>query len=297
MALWINQFFNGLGYVGPILLLAVGLSTPLAAVRVLNCSVGGVFAFTALSGILVATHVGTAGFVAVCFATPIVLALGSELLVLRPQRNRVLDPEMGSFAATLGLGFVITAVAALISHSDNLVLPPNMLRLDKVFIIGKIQITLMSLVVFGAAVLAALTWAAVLRFTSVGKLFRALAINPYLAAVSGIRTEWIALQAWALSGLFTATATFLILMSSRFANAESGSIYLLTPFAAVIAGGMGSLGGTVIASVFFGLAQSLAVAATPWPGIQDALIFGVLFAILVIRPRGIVTQAIASRDY
>ncbi len=295
MAAWVNQFINGLGFVGPILLMAVSLSTPLAAVKVLNVALGATFALTAIIGVLAARAMGVPGLVAVCGLLPAAVFVAAEFVVLRPQRRRVRDAEMASFAATLGLGFVLTALAALISGSNDMALPPAMLRLDTVVSLGRIQIPLISLLVFGSAAAVALAWAAVLHYTPIGKLFRALAANRYLAATVGVRTDWVSIQGWILSGLFAGIATFLLLIMGRAANADSGQIYLLTPFAAVIAGGLGSLRGAIIASFFLGLAQSFAIAMSPWPGMQDVVVFGLLFLVLLLRPGGIISDAVASR--
>lgn len=297
MVVWVNQLINGLGFVGPILLMAASLSMPLAAVRVLNVALGATFALTAIAGVLVSRTLGAAGLIAVCVVLPPALFTVMEVTVLRPQRVRVRDAEMGSFAATLGVGFVITAVAALISHSDDMTLPPQQLRIDTVIHLGSIQIPVVSIVVFAVAVAVALGWGLILRATALGKLFRALASNRYLASATGVRTDRIALQAWMLSGLFAGFATFLVMIAARSANAESGETYLLTPFAAVIAGGMGSMRGAVIASFFFGLAQSFAVATTPGPGLQSVVVFGLLFLILLVRPSGIIADAAGRREY
>jgi branched-chain amino acid transport system permease protein len=60
----------------------------------------------------------------------------------------------------------------------------------------------------------------------------------------------------------------------------------LTGFAVIILGGMGSLWGAMTAGLILGLAEALTVhhVGSSW---KDVVAFTVLFAILLLRPRGL----------
>jgi branched-chain amino acid transport system permease protein len=300
MAQWINQLLIGLALAGPVLLMAVALSTVISASGVLNVTVGAVFAATGIVGVAaVDAGGGLPLFVVVCLAMPVILYLALELIVLRPQRHRRSgdDGEIGAFAATLGASIVITAVAAQITHANISTLPPSFVRLDKVWTIGSIQLSLKTVVLFGVSVLLALGWGLVLKRTSLGKLCRAVATNAYLARTLGVRPDRVIARVWVISGLLTGVATILLVLSGRSVGAESGATYLLVPFAAVVAGGMGSILGASLASIFFGLAQAVVANLTSQPGIQDAVVFGLLFVLLLLRPEGIVRAHTGVRAY
>jgi branched-chain amino acid transport system permease protein len=287
MDTFLEQVVNGLGLTGPILLVAMSLLTALAATRVLNVAVGAAYALSAIIAIRAATNLGITGFLLAALLLPIALLMVMEVVALRWQRKRSDDVEIGGFAATLGFSIIITAVAALLTQSQPVELPSDFLRVQQHFRIGGVTIQLLPIIVLVVALVITIVWAWALRHTKSGKQYRALAADHELASTIGIRTGNVALKAWAISGLFVGIATILLLLQSRSSSATAGSDVLLTPFAAVIAGGMGNIRATVLVSFFFGIASSLLVLVTSSAAFQQVLVFAVLFLVLAIRPDGL----------
>jgi branched-chain amino acid transport system permease protein len=254
---------------------------------VLNVAVGAAYALSAIIAIRAATDLGITGFLLAALLLPIVLLMVMELVALRWQRKRSDDVEIGGFAATLGFSIIITAVAALLTQSQPVELPSDFLRVQQHFRIGGVTIQLLPIIVLVVALVITIVWAWALRHTKSGKQYRALAADHELASTIGIRTGNVALKAWAISGLFVGIATILLLLQSRSSSATAGSDVLLTPFAAVIAGGMGNIRATVLVSFFFGIASSLLVLVTSSAAFQQVLVFAVLFLVLAIRPDGL----------
>jgi branched-chain amino acid transport system permease protein len=297
MGTFIEQVVNGLGLTGPILLVAMSLLTALAATRVLNVAVGAAYALSAILAIRAAATWGIAGFLLTALVLPIILLVVMELAALRWQRLRSDDVEIGGFAATLGVSIVLTAVAALLTQSQPVELPSEFLRVQQHVTIGGVTIQLLPIVVLVVAVVITVVWAWVLRHTRSGKQYRALASDHELATTIGIRTGNVAVKAWAISGLFVGIATVLLLLQTRSSSADAGSDVLLTPFAAVIAGGMGNIRATVWVSFFFGIAESLLVLVTSSAAFQQVLVFAVLFGVLAIRPDGLGGRRRGTRAY
>jgi branched-chain amino acid transport system permease protein len=288
---FIEQVINGLGLTGPILLVAMSLLTALAATRVLNVAVGAVYALSAILAIRGAADAGLTGFLLIALLVPILLCVAMELVVLRWQRRRAADIEIGGFAATLGVSIVITAIASILTNSQPVELPAQFLRVQQHWTVGGVTVQLLPLVILAIALVVTFVWSSALRHTRSGKQYRAIASDHELARSIGVKTSSVALRAWAISGLFVGVATVLLLLQSRSSSAYAGSSVLLTPFAAVIAGGMGNIKATVGVSFFFGLATSLLVEVTSSPAFQQVLIFAVLFLVLVVRPEGLGARA------
>jgi branched-subunit amino acid ABC-type transport system permease component len=297
MTLILEQVANGLGLTGPILLVAVALSTSVAAVRVLNVAVGSIYVIAGMLAIAAAGHAGLVGFLAVGIGLPIVTTAALELGVFRWQRRRATEVELGSFAATLGAATVIAALASYYSSGEDIALPADFLRLQRVVEVAGVSVDLLALGIFGVAVAATGAWSFFLYHLRVGKLYRAHASDRFLARSIGARVDRIALQSAGVTGLLLGLATCLFLVRVRAVGPESATAFLLTPFAAVVAGGMGSLAGTVVASLFFGLAQSLVSTYSSTPGVQDIVVFGILFVALIVRPSGLVPVRSAERHF
>jgi branched-chain amino acid transport system permease protein len=129
--------------------------------------------------------------------------------------------------------------------------------------------------------------------STLGRAMRATAHNPQLARVSGIDPERILRATWVLGAVLAAVAGVFAGLTVQL-RPTLGLDLLLPLFAAVILGGIGSVWGAVIGGLVVGLAESAAVSliGAEW---RAAAAFGVLIAILLVRPSGLFGDASPTR--
>jgi branched-chain amino acid transport system permease protein/neutral amino acid transport system permease protein len=147
-----------------------------------------------------------------------------------------------------------------------------MLKPDQMFI-GATALVVMALVYL------------LLYRTKLGKAMRATADNMELARVSGIDTEWVVSWTWAIGGGLAGLAGVLLAIQSHLMP-EMGFLLLLPLFAAAILGGVGSPQGALVGAIIVGVSQEVSTQWIP-PGYKPAIAFLLLFAILLVRPRGL----------
>lgn len=295
---WVEQVLNGLGLVGPVVLIAISLSLLLSSLATFNVAVGSTYVLAALAGIYGAKHAGVAGMIIFAVLTAVVMGVVMELLILAPQRRRAGgDAELSSFAGTLGVTLIVTALVVDGTGAQAVTLPPGFFRADHVFKIGSLRLQALALSIFVISVVLTVALTYFLRRSRTGKVYRAVAADSTLASSIGVGLRRVSIQSWVLAGLLLGGATVLILIGSRSVSADSGDAYLLLPFASVIAGGMGDLRGTFFAALFFGMSTSLLSAAISQPGYVDAIVFSALFVLLIVRPAGIIPLAESERGY
>lgn len=117
-----------------------------------------------------------------------------------------------------------------------------------------------------------------------GKLIVAVARDPWMANVSGLRVQRLKLISVAISFALAGLAGGL-LVANQSLSLDLGQSYLLLAFSAVIVGGLGSIRGAFIAALIFGLAESLNSVVFPtMPGIGSYVL---LIILVLIRPQGI----------
>lgn len=138
-------------------------------------------------------------------------------------------------------------------------------------------------VVVAAALFASLI--AYLRYTKGGRQIRAVQTNPALARVVGVSTPRVYLLTFALGSLISLPAAFFIGLNSGLAT-TIGFDAMLLGFVVAFAGGIGSLFGTLVASMGVGIIQSLSLLAidSSW---QSAFTFGLLLLVVILRPQGL----------
>jgi len=121
--------------------------------------------------------------------------------------------------------------------------------------------------------------------TRLGKAMRATADNMELARVAGIDTEQVVRWTWAIGGALAGLAGVLLGIQSHLMP-EMGFLLLLPLFAATILGGIGSPQGALLGAMIVTISQEV---STEWisPSYKPAVAFMLLFAILLVRPRGL----------
>ncbi|AKJ67143.1 hypothetical protein PATSB16_07620 [Pandoraea thiooxydans] len=118
-----------------------------------------------------------------------------------------------------------------------------------------------------------------------GRMMRALADDPDLARVSGIRTESAMLTMWAVTGAVCGIAGTMVGMRTV-VSPDVGWDTLLPAFAAAVVGGLGNPLGAVVGAVLLGVLQEL---STPVVGFvyKIALAYVFMLLVLLVRPQGL----------
>jgi hypothetical protein len=124
-----------------------------------------------------------------------------------------------------------------------------------------------------------------LKVSTLGRAMRATSMNPQLARVAGIDPERVLRATWVIGGVLAAVAGVFAGLTVQL-RPTLGLDLLLPLFAAVILGGIGSVGGAVLGGLIVGLAESASVHIVG-AEYRAAAAFAVLIAILLVKPNGL----------
>jgi branched-chain amino acid transport system permease protein len=261
-------------------LAALAVTLVFGIARFPNAAAGDTMTAGAYAGFLAHKATGSlalAGGAAVA-ASGAVSLLG-YLLVFGPLARR---PVASLLVAAIGVAFLIRAVLGLaFGHQQQVFQVPLAWPIE---VMG-LRIPPMDLTLAAVAACALAAAFGVLHLTSIGRQMRAVADDPDLARVSGIRPLRVMVALWLLAGAAAGIAG-LMLGVKTVVSPEMGWEGLLTAFAAAILGGIGSPAGAVLAGLLLGIAQEV---STPYVGFtyKIALAFVVMLAVLLVRPRGL----------
>jgi neutral amino acid transport system permease protein len=271
---------NGLSQGLVVGLAALGITLVFGIARFANASAGDSLSFGAYMALIGQRMTGSLLLGAV-FAI-VVSALASVLcykLVFKQLAGR---SSVALLVGSIGLAFLLRGALGVVFGHQQQVFD---VQLTRPYRLGELAVSALDLQMAGVAALCLGVAFGTLYFTSIGRQMRALADNPDLARVSGIRPERVMIALWSLVGGITAVAG-LILGIKTVVSPESGWEMLLPAFAAAILGGIGSPLGAVLAGLLLGAAQEL---STPFVGFtyKIALSFVVILFVLLFRPRGL----------
>ncbi len=273
------QLLHGVVFGAALGLLALGLTVIFGLLGVMNFAHGELYMLGAYAGITV-IGVTQSFWVALVAAPVIVGVIGAvtEVATLRPLYRR--EPLYG-LILTFGLALVFREGIRQIFGGDmRRILPPLP---GSVPLLGmQYPIYRLFLLVTSLALLLAI-WVFFTR-TRAGILVRAAVQDAEMLDGLGVNVPWVFTLTFAGSAALAALAG--VLLAPVFTvYPQMGVEMILLAFIVVILGGMGSMGGSVLAALVIGVTQSL---FSLWMNPQRVAIaiFAIMIVVLVVRPRG-----------
>jgi branched-chain amino acid transport system permease protein len=289
-----QQLVNAISLGGVYALFALGFTLVFGVLNVVNLAHGAIFmlgSYAALQAVLLLKLPLSA---ALLFAM-LVTAIGGWLLdrlIFAPLRARQ-APHLAPMIATIGLAIALNSTIQGLFGAENLRFPAETLPVDALSI-GAIQITKLEIqiVLLAFILMAVLLWG--LKQTRAGWALRGLAESPKAAALLGVNVERYFRATAVLASLLGGVAGVLIALYSNAVFPSMGQPMLHKGIAVVILGGMGDVRGALLGGFFLGIAEVFSVAYIG-STMRDAVAFGLLFAILLLRPQGLFGQAAQRR--
>ena len=277
----LNLLINGLIEGLIIALPALALTLVMGINRFPNASAGDTMTF----GAYAALGLQQVGITFFSFAVAGALVAGAVLswLTYRLVFEKLSrSPMVASLIASIGIGFMIRSTIGLVAGHD---LHTFSLPLVRAWNFNGVRILPTDLVIAGVATALLLIVFCWLKLSPSGRQLRAVADNPDLAKLSGIRSRRLMGVLWLLSGALCAAGGILIGMKAV-VMPELGWELLLPAFAAMILGGIGQPVGAVVGAILMGVAQELSIPLVG-PSYKIAVAFVVLLLVLLIRPGGL----------
>jgi len=271
-------------------LVAVGLLLVFSVGHVINLAHGEVITIGMYAGLIAIAAFGMP-YVVVLIAVPLLgflVGLAMERIGYRPFHRASAgggghEGLLMIFISTLALSLGLQGALTLIFPTEGSGFP-SVLSITA-YKFGPVRVTQPDLLLVGVGILSAASVAFFLRFTQVGRSFRAIAQNPAAASLMGINAGRVSSLGWGLSGMLAALAGVL-LGPGTVISPYTGGGYLFIAFAAAVLGGFGSIEGALVGGLLLGLAQTFfsAFVSTGW---SSLVAFGVLIIVLLVRPQGL----------
>ena len=281
-----QQLVNALSLGCVYALFALGFTLIFGVLGVINLSHGAIFMVGAYAAEQAVARFALPLWGALLFAFMFcgLLGLAIDVLVLRPLRARN-APHLIPMIATIGVAIILNNGIQGISGAQSLRFPPGLVP-EEVLMLGGLQLTALELgIILLSFVLMAVLLLA-LKKTQFGRALRAIAESPKAAYLVGINVEGLFfMTSFAAAGL-GGVAGVLIGLYSNALFPLMGQPMLHKGIAVIILGGMGDIRGALLAGLFLGFAEVLSVAYIG-SSMRDAVGFGLLFLILLIRPKGL----------
>ncbi|WP_310961223.1 branched-chain amino acid ABC transporter permease [Nocardioides terrisoli] len=287
MDVFLQTLVTGISDATLFVMLSLGLTLMFGVLGVVNLAQGDFMTVAAYVGVAV-VGLGMGPVLALGAMVPAlaVLAVIFYYGVIRPTAGRNHENQL---LATFGCAFLLQGLIQAVWGPD----PKAARQSGAAWGLGGVSIphdVARNLLV--AVVAVALLWM-LLNRSRVGRQIRAMSQDPVGAELLGINTSRIGLIAAIVACALTAVGGVILLSISNL-SPTTGYSLILSAFAVVIVGGLGSLWGTVAASLILGFATEL-VATYVGSGYTSLVTFVAIVVVLLARPQGLAGSAVIAR--
>ena len=299
MLYFFEQCLNGVQLGMLLFLVAAGLTLIFGIMDLVNLAHGSLYMLGAYFAATFAalTDSFLLGAVLGLLAT-LVVGMAVEVIAMRRLYGRDhLDHVLGTFGLLLFFNELVRLIWG--PAGMTLSLPPALLT--AVELLPGVYYPLYRAVIIAVALIVAVSLYVLIMRTRVGMLIRAGASNREMVSALGIN---IKLLYTFVFGLGAALAGLAGLMQAPILTVQigMGENILILAFVVIIIGGIGSIRGAFVASIFAGLVDTLgraflpdllrlflssAAASTAAPALSSMLIYVLMAAVLVLRPGGL----------
>lgn len=280
-----QQLVNGL-FIGSVYaLFALGYTLIFGVLDILNLAHASIFmlgAFTTL--VLVLKGVPLLPAILGGALAGGVLGVLLDRAAFWPLRRRQAGP-LAPLISSIAVGMIYVGAANGIFGPDVRHFPFDVVR-TPTYTIGAVTFTFAQLTIFVTSLALMAGLQLFLRRTRLGAAIRAAAENPRAAQLVGINLEAVYAQTFFIASALGAVAGILFALTFNAVSSVMGGAVELKGLAVIVLGGMGSIPGSLIGGLLIGLSEDLSVAYLS-SGYRDAIVFAILFLMLVIRPTGL----------
>jgi len=266
-------------------LMAVGLTLIFGVLDIINIAQGILVILGAYLSYVLSVHLHIDLFIGLAITIPVMFAIGVVIqwLFIRPLR--------GSERTSMTL-LACYAVALIIEGILYAAFGPNFVTLNAWYTQPNASVKLFGFYIgdiylfgFGLAIVAVVVLYLLLYRTTFGRAVRATMQDATAAALVGIEVNRVAALTFGIGVAVTAVGGMMYGATSGGFNPNSGYDLISRLLAIIILGGLGSIGGAMVAAIFMTTAEAL---VDIWqPNWAVAVFYLALVVVLVVRPTGL----------
>jgi branched-chain amino acid transport system permease protein len=289
---FLQQLINGLALGSILALIALGYTMVYGILRFINFAHGDIFMLGAFAGFYLTPKI------AVIFPTP---SIGSGLAVMgiamvicavtgivierlayRPLRR---SPKLTVLITAIGVSLFLEYTGQFVFGAAPKSFPA-LIPVYPIANLGGLCVTSNQIVVLVVTLVLLVALRFIVQKTKIGMAMRALAFNPEAAALMGINTDVVISFTFGLGSALAAAAGILFAVNYPAIDPLMGILPGLKAFVAAVLGGIGNLPGAALGGLIIGVTETL-VAGYISSTYRDAIAFGILILILLIKPSGL----------
>ena len=282
---FINYLINGVSLGSVYAIIALGYTMVYGIAKMLNFAhgdiimIGSYVVFVTVSSMGLPPMLGVLLAVAACTLLGVVI----ERVAYKPLRSA---SPLAVLITAIGVSYLLQNVALLIFGADTksftsvVKIPALKLADGQLNITGETIATILSCIVIMVCLMA------FINRTRAGQAMLAVSEDRGAAELMGINVNKTISITFAVGSMLAAVAGALFVSSYGFVGPYTGALPGIKTFVAAVLGGIGSIPGAMLGGILLGIIESFSKAYISTQ-LSDAIVFGVLIVVLLVKPSGL----------
>ena len=285
MSYFLQQLINGLQLGFVYALIALGYTMVYGIVRLINFAHGDVFMVGAYVGFYALASWKLPWPLAIVAAMVGCGALGMfiERVAYRPLRSA---PRISALITAMGVSLFLEYFTSL-----RFVFGPDYRAFPRPFAvtsfnIGGVSVSNIQIIVFAVSTILMVALTLFVNNTRTGMAMRAVSYDHSTSRLMGINVDWIISVTFGVGSALAGAGGVLYGIAYPQINPFMGVMPGLKAFVAAVLGGIGLIPGAMLGALIMGVVETFTSAYIS-STLRDAVAFGVLIVVLLVRPGGI----------
>ncbi|MDP4089898.1 MAG: branched-chain amino acid ABC transporter permease [Bacillota bacterium] len=293
MQVFIQQLINGISVGSIYALIALGYTMIYGIINLINFAHGDVFMMGAFAAFVVTTtfHMGFIPALLIGMAFCAILGVVIEKVAYKPIRN---STRIAALITAIAVSLFLEYGMVYIASPEKKVIPSLLPEKGITLFGGKVLLNYKDIIVVAVTILLMIALQYVVHRTRVGKAMRAVSQDSDAAQLMGVDVNRTISYTFAIGSALAGAAGVLIGAYYNTIDPLMGLMPGLKAFIAAVIGGIGIIPGAMFGGFFLGLTETF-VSAYGSSMYKDAVAFGLLIVILIIKPRGLLGKNVREK--
>ncbi len=299
MSSFLQFLFKGISVGSLYALLALGYTMVYGILQFINFAHSDVFMLGAFFSwrfahafdLTHATPLQATGLLLLAMAACALTGFLIERLAYRPLRHA---PRINVLITAIGVSLFIENAGQLV-FGKNVVQFPQLT--EHTFSLGGVNVRSVEVIAVVAAIVLMIALQLLVYGTKVGRGMRAVAVDHQVAGLMGVPVDRIISLTFVIGSALAGAAGLLVgITYGQIKQPADASwiLYGLKAFVAAVIGGIGNLPGAMLGGLLLGLSEQF-VAGYLSTTFRDAIAFGLLIVILLVRPSGLLGRRVVEK--
>ncbi len=288
-----QQVINGISLGSIYALIALGYTMVYGIIKLINFAHGDIYMIGAYVGYFCMVFLKIGLFPSLLIAMTVCMFLGMaiEKIAYKPLRNAT---RIAVLITAIGVSLFIEYTMMFFVKADVRSYPKLTGFAGEKFIVGNINISMLQILILAITILLMFTLQIIVKKTRIGKAMRAVSLDKDAAELMGINVNTTISFTFAIGSALAGAAGVLVGVYYTSINPLMGTMPGLKAFIAAVFGGIGIIPGAMIGGYFIGMVEVM-VSGYGNSMYRDAVVFGILILILIVKPAGLLGKNIREK--